>query len=538
MYPTTSKMTNNMLTLGNARYDPSVQLLWHANGREIPLRPRTLKVLDFFIQSNGALQSKDALLQSVWQGLSVTDDSLVQCISEIRQAIGDRDHNILQTLHKRGYRLNVARVLDESPNVPHGLAIQATPMPTASDLAINLTVESIRVPLALAVMAFTSRKGDERSEQFAKAFSGDLLSKLVIHPGMPLVSRQASFALQGTVMSASEISARLQARYVVTGQVQVTKRHAKWSIEMLDGETNLVVWSEASCASCKDVAADTDTALERIAGTIQNYFLESKFHRALANSPSPDEPFNDVARVKELMFRSTPESVLEAQRLSEILVTQHPHYAMAWAMHANIHFWDMIYCLTGLWTEDRVIELLLEINKAIELDRLLPWSYNLLAHALCLNGQFEEAQVAMNKARDLAPRDVIQLTAQAHLKFFSGHLEDALRCVEEAHAIAPMRTGGNLAAHQGRALVFLNRTEEGIEKLTQIVVLIPGHNWARMALIVALEESGMHSKAASHYAALLQYTRKFNRAFFGRCWSRIPEIRDRYVAALSAHGFS
>jgi DNA-binding winged helix-turn-helix (wHTH) protein len=97
-------MTNNLLSLGKAHYDVPAQRLYQTNGEEISLRPQTLKVLDFFIQSQGALHSKETLTQSVWKGLAVTDDSLVQCISEIRHAIGDKDHSLLQTLHKRGYR--------------------------------------------------------------------------------------------------------------------------------------------------------------------------------------------------------------------------------------------------------------------------------------------------------------------------------------------------------------------------------------------------------------------------------------------------
>ena len=37
----------------------------------------------------------------------VTDDSLVQCIADIRRALGDDGHKVVETFPKRGYRLNV-----------------------------------------------------------------------------------------------------------------------------------------------------------------------------------------------------------------------------------------------------------------------------------------------------------------------------------------------------------------------------------------------------------------------------------------------
>jgi adenylate cyclase len=503
-----------MLNLGNARYDPAARLLYQADGQEVPIRPQTLKVLEFLIQGNGAVQSKEALMQAVWTGLAVTDDSLTQCIREIRQAIGDDDHRILQTVHRRGYRLVVNHV---------------------SASASNGNVETNTVPLALAVMPFTSLRGDEGSERFAKSFAADLLSKLALHALLPLISRQESFALQGQALSASEFSVKLKARYVVTGQVQVTDGSAQWSLEMVEGETNRVVWSENQRANFTNVEIELDALLQRISGTIQNFFLQGILNRSAAHSPTSEEPFDKYARVLNMMQRSTPESAVEAQRLAALLVAEQPHYSQAWFGLALTHLFDTYRCYTGQSTDARIVEVLARLYKSIEMDRTNPMPYSFLAQALCCNGQFEEAQVVLRKAHQLAPSDVMQLTSRAQVHFFSGRLNDALRCAEESLAVASGRPLTGLA-DRGRALVFLNREAEGIENLSECVVMTPGHNWARMALIVALHETGEHAKAAHHYTELLKYTRNFDRTFFGRLWSAIPVIRDRYIEALSAHG--
>ena len=49
--------------------------------------------------------NKDEIIACVWRDAQVTDDSLVQCISEIRKAIGDSEHRILKTIPRRGYLL-------------------------------------------------------------------------------------------------------------------------------------------------------------------------------------------------------------------------------------------------------------------------------------------------------------------------------------------------------------------------------------------------------------------------------------------------
>lgn len=521
-----SKLPGTLLTLGKVQYSPADQQLFELNGQEILLRPQTLKVLDFFVQSHGVFQSKDSLLQAVWKGLVVTDSSLVQCVREIRQAIGDEDHSILQTVHKRGYRLHMGRAQ------PIALAAMA-----------HLPAEPLVPPLALAVMPFASREGDERSEQLAKIFAGDLLTKLTLHPELPLISRQASFAPECQGLSATQISLRLQARYIVSGQLHLTAGGMQFSLEMLDGLSNQLLWADNESGTLNNAQVDSAEAerealLKRLAAKIQNCFIASRDKLALMDEANSSNLFHHFISAVQVMLRYTPESAVEAERMFALLVAQHPDYPRGLSGHANTLLMDMSHCYTGQTNDECAAKALAELNKAIELDRSYGFSYGLLAHALCCNGRFEEAQVALRKAQDLAPSHAMQLAQRAHVFFFSGQLDLSLQCADESLAVdVESSYSGFGAAHLGRALVFQNNRAKGIELLSEFLVLTPGFNWARMALIVALEEMGEHSKAALHYAELLKYTRNFHRSFFGRLWDAIPNIRDRYIKALGAHGF-
>ena len=60
-----------------------------AIGTRIDLRHQSLVVLRYLAVNAGRVVIKDELLTALWPGLSVTDDSLTQCISDIRRALGD-----------------------------------------------------------------------------------------------------------------------------------------------------------------------------------------------------------------------------------------------------------------------------------------------------------------------------------------------------------------------------------------------------------------------------------------------------------------
>ena len=73
---------------------------------ERTLRHQTFRVLLYLVERPDIPVTKDELAEAIWQNASVTDNTLVQCIAEIRKALGDdpRNPRFIRTLPKVGYR--------------------------------------------------------------------------------------------------------------------------------------------------------------------------------------------------------------------------------------------------------------------------------------------------------------------------------------------------------------------------------------------------------------------------------------------------
>lgn len=80
-------------------------------GTPVVLRPKAYDVLLHFARHPGTLLSQMDLLAAVWPDVSVTPDSLVQCLVEIRRVLGAAAP--ITTVRGRGYRLD-ATVMVES----------------------------------------------------------------------------------------------------------------------------------------------------------------------------------------------------------------------------------------------------------------------------------------------------------------------------------------------------------------------------------------------------------------------------------------
>ena len=75
-----------------------------ANGELLRIGSRAFEILELLIQANGALVSKDEIMQRVWPHTFVEENNLQVHIASLRKALGE-DRRLIVTVPGRGYRL-------------------------------------------------------------------------------------------------------------------------------------------------------------------------------------------------------------------------------------------------------------------------------------------------------------------------------------------------------------------------------------------------------------------------------------------------
>jgi DNA-binding winged helix-turn-helix (wHTH) protein len=100
------------------------------NGEPIELRPKPFELLVYLVERNGRLVSKDELIDSIWPGVAVTDNSLAQSIAELRRLLGDSGRDMIRTVPRRGY-VFATPVEREAPAMPDAPAILVSRQPGA-----------------------------------------------------------------------------------------------------------------------------------------------------------------------------------------------------------------------------------------------------------------------------------------------------------------------------------------------------------------------------------------------------------------------
>ncbi len=99
----------------------------------VDLRPKSFEVLRYLVEHPGRVVTKREMIDAMWPNVTVTDESLTRCISDVRRALGDEDQQIIKTVPRRGYLfdLPVSPLAVSSGDGPASDETARTPIPAS-----------------------------------------------------------------------------------------------------------------------------------------------------------------------------------------------------------------------------------------------------------------------------------------------------------------------------------------------------------------------------------------------------------------------
>lgn len=100
-HPVVSSEVRSGTAAANVTFDAASGEL-HVGDAATVLRPRTAAVMALLAGAPDRLQTKEELLRGAWPDCVVTEESLTQCIKEIRKALGPAAGRV-RTIPRRGY---------------------------------------------------------------------------------------------------------------------------------------------------------------------------------------------------------------------------------------------------------------------------------------------------------------------------------------------------------------------------------------------------------------------------------------------------
>jgi DNA-binding winged helix-turn-helix (wHTH) protein len=123
--PHSGERLRRQYSFGDFTLDLERGVLWRGV-EEVTLRPKAYEVLTYLVEHHSALVTMTALIDAVWPDTAVMDNSLAQCLVEIRRALGDDSQQLIRTVARRGY-LFTAPVTTPVVEFPRRLPVPPSP---------------------------------------------------------------------------------------------------------------------------------------------------------------------------------------------------------------------------------------------------------------------------------------------------------------------------------------------------------------------------------------------------------------------------
>ena len=223
--------------------------------------PKTVEVLRYLTGQAGRVVPREELMAAVWPDVFVTDDSITQCVGEIRRALGDEGAGLLLTLPKRGYMLDLqAAALDGEPPRLAGLPGQ-------------------QQRSALGVLPFANLSGDPAQDYFADGIMEELTTALARVRWFSVVGRPSTLPYKGQSADVRLIGRELGVRYLLDGSVRQVAGRVRIACKLLETDAGHQVWAERFEGGLEDIFALQDRVAEAVAAAVEPSLERAEIER-------------------------------------------------------------------------------------------------------------------------------------------------------------------------------------------------------------------------------------------------------------------
>jgi TolB-like protein/DNA-binding winged helix-turn-helix (wHTH) protein/Tfp pilus assembly protein PilF len=497
----------------------------HSGDVEIALRPKTWAVLRFLAERPDQLVSKEELLEAVWPGLIVTDDTLVQSIGELRRALGDDGAKLIVTVPKRGYRFEPAAAPGERRKARGWRPLRwrwiygiLAPLLLAVTV-VALVMWNHEPPArpredkpAIAVLPFVFQGDDAQRAYLADGVTQDLIHSLGRFSALTVMSWNAVSGYRGPDAMPGNVAQALDVRYQVEGSLRLAGGQVRVTAQLVDAQGR-VRWSRRFDEPASDVFALQDRITREIAGALAIRVSESELERVAAQPPASFDAYDYVLRARPALQRPTRASIVAARDLLRRAIALDPEYAAAHsALGETFHI-----ALSMGWAEspaeywNRVAEC---ANAALRLDANDARAHLLLARMHLSYGRFAEARKEIDRAIDANPNDADALAGRGNILVWLGENAAAIESLELAQRLDPQLNSFDRFA-LAVAYYLANRYEDAIETSENDLRRNPDAPFTRAILAAACAQAGRGDDARRAAADLRRVDPTFDGATFG-----------------------
>ncbi|MDA7428805.1 winged helix-turn-helix domain-containing protein [Primorskyibacter aestuariivivens] len=364
-------------------------------------------MFDHLLAHRGKVVSKDDLMDAVWPDVEVTENSLYQCIAEIRKQLGPETGLTLSNVPGRGYVLEQTEAT-ERPRarwrwVTAAAVAVATAMVLGGWLAVWNNPTGDNSAPSIHIEPFENMSDNSHWSRLGQALAADIAGQLALNAWLDVTSKRTASAIE--------------ARYVLSGDIQEQASEIQVQARLSSSDTGVIVWADKWRGAESDWFDMQDAISTAVSGALGAEWSGAiaRSDRSAAHLRGTDDldAYEHFLIGTEYKHRFTPAAYLKSAEHLRRAIEIDPSFHKAWSTLAVVHALQGSNASTP--SELRPI---MEARIAIieEAMRLKPDDPQTLVQRNWLEGHrwdFDRAEKVIRRAVELAPANADVLAEAA-----------------------------------------------------------------------------------------------------------------------------
>jgi adenylate cyclase len=481
-------------------------------GTERPLRPKSFALLQHLAERAGHLVGRDEIMEAVWPGTYVTEDSITQCIRDIRRALGDEGASLLRTLPRRGYMLALP-----SPS----------PIPGSPAVSDPMLTPSPGRPIVL-LSPFENIGDDPNQRYFVEGLRADLVTDLTRFQELQIAAPTTADILPDSVIEGP--------CYRLHASVRRAGGRIRLSVRLSESLSGINLWAERYDRSLDELFDLQEDLTNHIAASVDTRVGREGLRRLRRRAPSNLDAYDLYLHGRELHGRTTEQDTRLARQLFDRAISADPLYAPA-------HAWQAYTVQRGFtlgWGTPKgraALDVALSFGRqAVALEPDSSPCLARVALVLALMGRHTEAVETAERSVRANPCDAASRATFGEVMSMFGSYDAGVAELQTAISLNPFHPPF-WRATLGRALLLDGRHKEAIEELERSRADAPDYRPCESSLVVAYVETGQMEAARTAAKEFLRlrpdFTLKTYDGVFG--FSQRSDT-DRFLRAFRIAG--
>jgi len=357
---------------------------------------------------------------------------------------------------------------------------------------------------SIAVMPFVNQNGDSEVEYLSDGMTETLIKSLSQLPNLAVKSRSTVFYYKGKETLPKKLGEELGVQAVLLGRVGGRGEDLKLSLELVDTQTQNVIWSEQYDRKQSDlvslqreIAKDVSTKLKaRLSGADEANVTKT--------STANPEAYQAYLKGRYYWNRRTAENINKAIAQFKFATDRDPNYALALVGLADCYL--VLNEYAGTPTSETLPQAKVYAERALAIDPQLAEPHATLASLNEYMGHLAEAEREFKKAIELNPT---YATAYHWYSIFLkdvGRNDEAAAIIKRAQEIDPLSSV--IGVNVSRMYQLQNNHEASIQNSLKIIQLDPNFGPAYQYLGLSYLRLGRNADAIASSEKAVELTNR------------------------------